>query len=261
MRRRTLFTALAAACVLASGCVSTTDVQTIDTKVSELQRQAMQLETQAVTKAELNDVQTTLSAQSQNLLKAQADARADLVSLASQVEELKGKLESTNLRLGEVSQQLAATLQELRARPLAPPEDAAAAAPAPPADDPKALYEAAYNDYLRGNYETALQAFQEYLATFPDTDLADNAVYWIGESHYRQRRYRQAIEQFDRVIQRYPKSDKVASAWLKRGYSHLELGERQQGVLNLRHVAREFPAGDEANLARQRLREMGVDAR
>jgi tol-pal system protein YbgF len=127
--------------------------------------------------------------------------------------------------------------------------------------DPKSLYDAAYNDYLKGNYDLASREFQEYLANFPNTDLSDNATYWIGESLYRQKRFRQAIEQYDAVLTRFPRSDKTAGALLKKGYAHLELGERSQGVVQLQHVIRQYPTSDEANLARQRLREVGVDVR
>lgn len=130
-----------------------------------------------------------------------------------------------------------------------------------PSADPQALYTAAYNDYLKGNYDLALRGFQQYLDNYPTTSLAANATYWIGECYYRQKRYRQAIELYDAVLSRYPRSDKTASALLKKGYAHLELGERSQGVVQLQHVLRQFPTSDEANLARQRLREIGVDGR
>ncbi len=127
--------------------------------------------------------------------------------------------------------------------------------------DPKSLYDASYNDYLKGNHDLAIRGFQQYLDEFPGTDLADNATYWIGESYYRQRRFRQAIQQFDEVLARYGRSDKTAGALLKKGYSHLELGERAPGIGELQKVLRQFPTSDEANLARQRLREIGVDIR
>ncbi|HJX29837.1 MAG TPA: tol-pal system protein YbgF, partial [Thermoanaerobaculia bacterium] len=129
-----------------------------------------------------------------------------------------------------------------------------------PAADPQSLYNSAYNDYLRGQYDLALRGFQEYLNNFQGTDLADNATYWIGECYYRQRRYKQAVDQFDGVLSRYPRSDKSASALLKKGYALIELGDRSQGVTQLRQVLRQYPTSDEANLARQRLRELGVDA-
>ncbi len=128
------------------------------------------------------------------------------------------------------------------------------------ASDPQALYQTAYNDYLRGNYDLATLGFRQYLEAFPGTELADNAAYWIGECYFSQGKYQQSIREFDDILGRYPRSDKLASALLKKGYAYLEMGEREQGVVQLRHVLREYPGTDEANLARQRLNDLGVDA-
>jgi tol-pal system protein YbgF len=128
----------------------------------------------------------------------------------------------------------------------------------PPQTDGRALYNAAHNDYLKGSYDEALRQFQNYVTTFPSSDLADNAHYWIGETYYRQQRFRQAIEKFAAITRDYPRSDRVAAALLKRSYSHLELGERSQGVLHLQTLVRRYPTTDEAILARQRLRELGI---
>jgi len=248
---------LALTLIGALGCVSTQDIEGLHKQIGELQQQLLQLQAQAAAKQDLERFQAELGAQSQGLLKSQTDTRVELRALESQLGQVRAQLESTNVNLGDASQQIAALLQELRAR-------AAAAAPAtapPAAEDPKALYEAAYNEYLRGNYDVALVAFQNYVAVYPTTDLSDNAVYWLGECLYRQRKYRPAIQEFERVARQFPHSDKLASASLKKGYALLELGERQQGVSQLRLVVRDFPAGDEASLAKQRLREIGVDQR
>src|SRR4029077_865865 len=136
---------------------------------------------------------------------------------------LQAKLEDTNYRLAQLSQQIAATNQQLKSFSTPPPvENPAGTVPggpvAPPPSaggpvggagavgsaDPKALYDAAYNDYLKGNYDLSAREFQEYLNNFPTTDLADNATYWIGECYYRQKQYRRAVDQFDQVLQRYP---------------------------------------------------------
>jgi tol-pal system protein YbgF len=98
------------------------------------------------------------------------------------------------------------------------------------------------------------------LDDFPETELADNAAYWTGECYFSQAKYEQAIREFDDILRVYPRSDKLASALLKKGYAYLELGQREQGVVQLQHVIREYPGTDEANLARQRLSALGVDA-
>ena len=261
-----------AAALTAAGCVTPQDIEGLQSQLADIQRQVLQLQKQSPSKAEVADLETNVARQMQSLLKTEADMQVKLQDLSSQIEQLQAKLEDTNYRIAQLSQQIAATNQELKAfrntpRPVEPVDPAAPPPEQPPpaADggsgaDPKALYDAAYNDYLKGSYDLALRGFQEYLDNFPNTDLADNAVYWIGESYYRQRRFRQAIEQFDAVLSRYPRSEKIPGALLKKGYSHLELGERSQGVVQLQHVIRQYPTSDEANLARQRLREVGVDA-
>ena len=246
-----------AVCLLAlSSCVTTQDIESLRGQVAELQRQVLQLQGQVASRQDLEDFQAKSSQQSQALLKAEADTRVELAGLENRIGEVKAQLEATTVNLGETSQQIAALVQDLRSRA------AAVATPTVPAiatnEDPKALYEAAYNEYLRGNYDAAMGAFQSYLVTFPSTDLSDNATYWIGECHYRQKRFRPAIQEFDRLAQQFPRSDKVASAALKKGYALLELGERSPGITQLRQVVRDFPAGDEANLARQRLRDLGA---
>ncbi len=57
-------------------------------------------------------------------------------------------------------------------------------------------YQAAYRDYQRGNFDLAIEGFRDFLATSPQSDLADNAAYWVGESLFSQKKYRDAIEQF-----------------------------------------------------------------
>jgi tol-pal system protein YbgF len=253
---------LAAAAAL-SGCVSSGDIESIQAQLGDLQRQVLQVQQQGSSKREVASLEEAVSTQMQALLKQEADMQVELQSLSTQIEQLQANLQDTNDRLAQLSQQIAATNQELRSRPAgaeaplpadAPPDPAAAAG-----GDPQALYQAAYSDYLRKNYDLAILGFQQYLQAFPDTDLSDNAAYWIGECYYGQGKMQEAIQQFDHVLSQYPRSDKRASAWLKKGYAHLELGDTGQGVAHLRRVVKEFPSSDEANLARQRLRALGVN--
>ena len=95
---------------------------------------------------------------------------------------------------------------------------------------------------------------EQYLKEFPDTDLADNAAYWIGECLFSQGKYAQAIGEFDNVLTRFPRSDKIASAMLKKAYATLEIGQKSKGVAQLQRVIKDYPSSDEANLARQRLK-------
>lgn len=247
---------VAALAAATGGCVSTSDIDGLSSQLSDLQRQVLQVQTQGSSKEEVAKLQAALQQQTQSLLKSEADMQVELKALSGQIQALQSRLEETNMRLEQLSQQAAAAAQELRSSrvetPGAPANTAAA--------DPQAMYQAAYGDYLKHNYDIAILGFQQYLQSFPDTELSDNAAYWIGECYFGQGKFQPAIDQFDALQQRYPRSDKTASAWLKKGYALLELSQKQAGIAQLRKVIKDYPGSDEANLARQRLRTLGVDA-
>lgn len=247
---------------LTVGCVSPKDIQGVQTQISDVQRQMLQIQRESPSKEDVGALSATVAKQMESLVKTQADLQVKLEELSGTIEALQAKLEDTNYRLSQLSQQIASTNQKLdtfRPAPQADPSIPGGTTPSGTvSSDPKELYDAAYNDYLKGSYDLASLQFQEYLRSFPDTDLSDNAIYWIGECLYRQRKFRPAIDQFDAVLTQFPKSEKAAGASLKKGFALLELGERTAGIAQLKKVVKEFSASDEANLARQRLKELGA---
>jgi len=256
MLRRLLLAALAAHAL--AGCVSSSDIEGLRAQLAEVQRQVLQLQMQTSSKEEVANLQQNLKTQTEQLLQAEADRRADFGNLSSQISALQGQLEDTNYRLSQLSQQIASTNQDLKAVRSATSPGVPQPPGIAPVSDPETLYQTAYSDYLRGNYDLALLGFRQYLESFPETDLADNASYWIGECYYRQQKYADAIAEYDKVLSQWPRSDKTASAQLKRGYAQIELGRKDEGVRQLQGVVRDFPNSDEANLARQRLQSLGV---
>ena len=123
----------------------------------------------------------------------------------------------------------------------------------PSPGDPETLYQEAYGDYREGSYDLSILGFEEYLEAYPDTELADNAAYWLAESYFAQGRFNEAIAGFSNVLSGYPRSEKIASAMLKRGFAHLQLGHRDRGLDELRAVVRTHPSSEEAAIARQQI--------
>jgi tol-pal system protein YbgF len=127
---------------------------------------------------------------------------------------------------------------------------------------------AAENDTVRRDYETAWRAlekkdyrlavtrFKEFLQKHPKSRLANNAQYWIGESHYALREFDQAILEFDAVRSRYPQGDKVPAALLKQGFAFAELGEKVNARLILQEVVEKYAQSPEAVQAKQRLKSL-----
>lgn len=218
----------------------------------------------------VNRMSTSVSHLERSLKESRANADARLDSLATQVQALRDSLDEMNVRMAKLSEQLAETrnvLQSVDAR-LSQPPPAMEGIPAEPAGAPaatpsappsaQALYDAALRDFTTGKYDLARQQFTDYLKYYPETLLAGNARFYIGETYYRQKDFQQAIADYDRVLTGYPNSYKTAAAKLKKGYALIELNERKAGIRALRAVIREHPDSREARLARSWLQRLGA---
>jgi tol-pal system protein YbgF len=251
--------------LFAAGCATSSDVQKLQSQINELQEQLAQIKRTASSKEEVQSVNQRIADQTQQLLKSNATLVAKVDQIEDKMNNTQGSIEQTNYRLDRLAQQLTQAQHDIEdlkaavARAAAMPE-VSVQAPAG-GEDPVQTYQAAYRDYQRGNFDLAIAGFQEFLARNPNSDLVDNAAYWIGESLFSQKKYREAIAQFDSVVTKYPMSEKVAGALLKKGYAYIDLGEKAQGVVQLQYVIHEHPSSTEAGLARQRLKQLGIETR
>lgn len=129
-------------------------------------------------------------------------------------------------------------------------------APISPQLSPQEVYNTARSDYLKGNYQLAVEGFQLYLGNFPQSPLADNAVYWIGECYFSQEDYERALEQFNNLILNYPQGDKVPAAYLKKGISLNNLGEKQKALAVFKLLVSKFPLEEETKIAQEKIKEL-----
>ena len=123
----------------------------------------------------------------------------------------------------------------------------------------KESYRAAFDLLKLRKYDDAVRAFEDLLARYPNGEFADNAHYWLGETHYVQRDFPSALTQFQRVLANYPLSPKVPDSMLKIGYIHYERSDWRRARTTLKDVLAKFPDTTEARLAQSRLDRMSRD--
>lgn len=114
-------------------------------------------------------------------------------------------------------------------------------------------YQMAFGLLKNGLYVESAAAFDQFLAVFPSSPLADNAHYWLAETYYVQRQFTTALPTFQSVVDEYPDSTKLPDALLKIGFCNYELQQWDAARTALTRVAREFPDTTAARLASQRL--------
>jgi len=120
-------------------------------------------------------------------------------------------------------------------------------------------YEAALGVLKSGQYEDAIQSFQIFLISHPESVYAANAQYWMAEAFYVLKEYKSAITHFQKVISAYPDSRKVPDAHLKIGFSFYELKEWSSAVKALEQVISGFSTSTAARLAERRLEKMKLE--
>ena len=120
-------------------------------------------------------------------------------------------------------------------------------------------YRAAFELLKEQRYEPAAMAFSQFLVSFPESQLAENAQYWLAESYYVTGEFEKALTDFERVIRQYPGARKVPDALLKMCYCNYELERWDQAKAALTKVTQDHADTTAARLADQRLKRIAEE--
>ncbi|MFQ5822959.1 MAG: tol-pal system protein YbgF [bacterium] len=246
-----------------TGCASQRRISSTQIEMDNLRRELKFLKDQnSQLRRELDEIKRQLSEQELKIRQDRADLTTQFEELSQQVEVVRNQLKDTNYRISSLIQRLGPGQPFESETDLIPTDiDTVASTestkqPSVGVDESRELYNTAYRDLIRGNYQLALHGFRQFIQQFPNSDLTDNAQYWIGEVYYAQGRYSKSIEEFEKVVKLYSNGAKVPSALLKIGYAYISMNEQEQGKLYLEEVINDYPDSEEANLAKGRLATM-----
>lgn len=125
----------------------------------------------------------------------------------------------------------------------------------------QASYDAAFNALKASDYPRAINGFRGFLAGHPQSPLASNAQYWLGEAYYVTREYPSAIAAFQKVLTDWPDSRKAPDAQVKIGFTQAALGRTGDARVTLEEVVRRYPGTEAAQLATERLKRLPAGGR
>lgn len=240
---------VAAPLILLAGCATTPeDDPVLQGKLSDLDGRVARIERVLSNQSLLNMAQ-----------------RID--SLQDQIREQRGRideLENMNDALRKQQRALYADLDkriaQLSAGGAAPGAAGSGAPQGPPPGAEQAAYLQALDSLKSGKYPEAAAQLQQFLTTYPKSDLADNAEYWLGETYYATRDFPKAATAFRTVLDQWPNSSKAPDSLLKLGYTQFEMKQYADAQATLTDVTRRFPNSSAAHLASDRLRQMSSGA-
>ena len=184
--------------------------------------------------------------------------RSDVRAMHNDVDELNHRLEVNRKQQHDLCADLDQRLKALEARGAASGGAAGGAgAGAANADiGDKAGYQTAFDLLKNTQIDQAIAAFQNFLITYPNSQLADNAQYWLGEAYYVNKAFPEALATFQKLLETYPGSRKLPDAQVKIGYCNYELKQFSAARDALSQVVAKFPDAPAARLAQARLEKM-----
>lgn len=113
----------------------------------------------------------------------------------------------------------------------------------PPASSPAARqqYESAYGLLLQQNYPAAETGFNDFLARFPNDEMAPNAQFWLGETYFVRGMWDNAAAAFLKVAQNYARSDKAPDSLAKFAMSMERKGNKPAACRALNELNSRYP--------------------
>ena len=205
---------------------------------------------------------------------APAADNAQLAQMQTSMTEMLERLDVMNDRLTRMEEARAAEPVITEVAPAASPVPAAvartqpapASAPASPAPASGAApsralagaqladnYRAALVLYGRGRAKEARQAFQNVYDGDPTGELADNALFWIGETYFAAADYNNAMRFYRRVAVDFGDQNKAPDAMYKMGLAQAKTGDLALARRTLQEVIAKYPYSTPAASARQEL--------
>jgi tol-pal system protein YbgF len=190
-----------------------------------------------------------------NQLQRQSE---EIARLRGQVETLTYELETAKKRQQDFYLDLDTRLRKVEPQgagstAVVDPAGAANSPAADPARENKE-YEAALNQFKAAKYKEAAWAFSAFVQKHPDSSLAPNAQFWLGNAFIAQRNCAKAIEAHSVVTTKYADSPKAADSWLAMASCQQEMGNPAAAKRSLETAIAKYPNSPAADTARERLK-------
>jgi len=258
-------------------CVTTGDYTSLRNDVNQLfviqGQQSKEIEMLKKEIYELKKTERRSGGINKNIIKAVRDSQEvlynQLKTLRKELQILQARMEENNYKINRSIQQsnkermmlkaqissIKDELNEVKTK-IALKEGPSSGVSPTTHVNPKEVYQEALQMLKVGNTKEARSRFQDFIKNYPDSELTDNAQFWIAESYYRENNYEEAILSYETLIKEYPDSNKIPDAMLKQALSFLKLGDKNTTKVILSTLIEKFPNSNAAKIAKEKLKEI-----
>jgi len=112
------------------------------------------------------------------------------------------------------------------------------------------VYRSGHEHFRAGRYTAAISYFKRILEHFPDSERAENCLYWIGQSYFAMHKYGPAITYFDRTMGNYD-AGKDEDARIRKGYAYFLMKKFDLAAREFQIYLNNYPRGRYSDTAQK----------
>jgi tol-pal system protein YbgF len=190
----------------------------------------------------MENIRTALSTQNSGI-------RPTDQTMLQEIRTLSGKLDDASTRISAMAQQL----HELKVQAKSLDQESTTHGSL----SPESMYNQAFNDFVQGNFDLAIQGFTGYINAYPGGDKAASALLNIGEAYSSQKKIPQAIATFTRIVTDYSQTSVIPTALFKRAKAELAIQKKDDAIADFKNILDKYPNTPEAENAKAELQKLG----
>ena len=126
-----------------------------------------------------------------------------------------------------------------------------------PSDDPATIlksYESALALFKAGKFKEAAAAFDKFAKTYPDSEQAPAAQFWLGNSYDMLGDCKQVITSQQKLLAKWPKNSRAPDAMAKIGQCQADLGQKAESQKTFKELVSKYPDSKAASAAKQQIK-------
>jgi len=247
-----------AALVLAlpvTGCATKHDIRDLHDQMVELAARQDSLVRELRRQARVT--QDTLRTQSDQLFDFRGEISRQLRTIAESLTTIEALAGENQRGIAGIRDQLA-NMRRMPARGVAGAlnPQPGQAAPVAETGDAEALYNAAIEQFNRGQLATARQGFRQFVDAYPNHALAPDAYFYLADILAQDGKLDDAVQAFQAIGERFPESARVPDALYRVALIRIEQGKTDEARTILERIRNTYPDSGAAMLARDKLAEI-----
>lgn len=212
----------------------------------------------------MTSLQTGLATQQKSLTSPVAAMGSKIDNMENEVSSLSASIAEINAALRKIQSQIDDMNSAVKTLQSPPPppgsEGASAAGGPPPGMTPEGVFQSARKAQVSGQYDLALQQYQDYLKFFGQTNQAPDAQYYTGEILARQQKNEDAVKAFDAVLEQYPDGVRTLDAMYMKGVVLTRLDQKAAATAEFRALIKKSPTSEQAAKAADALKRLTAPA-